>query len=196
MFVVDDILVSDEVATAFFLCNIGACRGACCVQGDSGAPLDPSELSTLDEVVPVTRKYLGRDALEIIDSSGPWEDRGNGKFATRCSDGGECVFVTYEGDVAKCAIQKAYEKGRTSFLKPMSCHLFPIRVENYGTYEVINYEWAAICDPARVGGRRSETYLTEFLREPLVRKYGQEWYEKLLESCSERRSALRRNPNS
>ncbi len=196
MFVVDDILVSDEVATAAFLCNLGACRGACCVQGDSGAPVDESELPLLEEVVPVTRKYLRRDALEIIDTEGPWEDRGNGRFATRCSDRGECVFVTYEGEVAKCAIQKAHERGRTTFIKPVSCQLFPIRVENYGTYEVINYEWAAICDPARVAGRQSGTYLTEFLRDPLVDKYGDEWYGRLLEACAERRSALKRNPKS
>ena len=167
MFVVDDILVSDEVATEFFLCNLGACRGACCVQGDSGAPLDPSELKRLDEVVAVTRKYLDDEALSLIDADGCWEDLGQGKFATRCRDTGECVFVTYEGDVAKCAIHKAYGKGRASFPKPISCHLFPIRVENYGTYEVINYEWAAICDPARVAGRQSGTHVAEFLREPL-----------------------------
>jgi hypothetical protein len=194
MFVVDDILVSDEVATASFFCNLGACRGACCVQGDSGAPLDASELPTLDEVVLVTRKYLAWEALKIIDAYGPWEDRGDGKFATQCMDGGECVFVIYEGDVAKCSIQKAYEKGRTSFVKPVSCHLFPLRVENYGTHEVINYEWAAICDPARVAGRQSGTYLTEFLREPLIRKYGNEWYGNLLAACADRRSALARNP--
>ncbi len=191
MFVVDDILVSDEIATEAFVCNLGACRGACCVQGDSGAPLEPSELAALEAVVPATRRYQSAEALALIDAEGSWEDRGQGKFATRCCESGECVFVTYEGDVAKCAIQKAHEKGKSSFLKPISCQLFPLRVENYGTYEVINYEWAAICDPARVAGRQSGTYVAEFLREPLVRKYGEEWYEKLLDACTDRRSALR-----
>lgn len=190
MFVVDDILVSDEIATAFFACNLGACRGACCVQGDSGAPLEESELQILEDLVPVTRKYLGEEAVGIIDSEGCWEDLGSGRYATRCVESGECVFVTYAGDVAMCSIQKAHEKGKTDFPKPVSCHLFPIRIEDYGTYEVMNYEWVAICEPGRLAGTRSETHLTTFLREPLIRKYGEEWYDKLVDACAERRSAL------
>ena len=196
MFVVDDILVSDEIALEPFCCNLGRCRGACCVQGDSGAPLDESELAQLDDVIPVTRKYMSAEALHLVDADGCWEDRGDGKYATRCLDTGECVFVTYDGDVARCAIQKAHEKGKASFPKPISCHLFPIRVENYGTYEVINYEWAAICDPARIAGRQSNTLMTTFLREPLVRKYGFEWFEKFQDACAERREVLKRDSSS
>jgi hypothetical protein len=194
MFVVNDILVSDEVATHSFFCNLGGCLGACCVQGDSGAPLEESELELLEAVIPVTRKYLSPEALQVIDTKGCWEERGNGKYSTRCLEGEECVFVTYEGVVAKCSIQKAFDNGRTDFPKPISCHLFPIRIEDYGTHEVMNYEWAAICEPGRLAGHQSGTYLTEFLREPLVRKYGEEWFDALTDACDERRSVLNTTP--
>ena len=193
MFVVDEKLVSDEIATGRFFCNLGACKGACCVQGDSGAPLEVSELPWLEAIVPVTRKYLSTEAADLIDSEGPWEDLGNNKFSTRCVESGECVFVCYEGDVAKCAIQKAHDRGRVDLPKPISCHLFPIRVEDYGTYEVINLEWAAVCEPGRVAGRRTDTDVSHFLQEPLVRKFGQEWYEQLLRACEDRRQALTRH---
>ncbi len=190
MFVVDDILLADEIATGSFYCNLGACKGACCVSGDSGAPLERSELSRLEQALPVTRKYLSPEAIRLVDREGVWEDRGEGRYATRCIDSGECVFVTYEGDVAKCAIQKAFDRGRIDFPKPMSCHLFPIRADDFGTYEVLNYEWAAICDPGRVAGRNSATDVARFLEDPLVRKFGEDWYQSLAAACEERRLAL------
>ena len=190
MFVVDHILVSDELAEARFSCNLGGCHGACCVHGDSGAPLDADELAQLEEVVPATRKYLSKEALEIVDRDGPWEETSDGRLATRCVDGKECVFVTYEGAIAKCAIQKAHAEGRTAFVKPVSCHLFPLRVEHYGTYEVLNYERVGICDPGRNYGARKGIRLSDYLKEPLVRKYGEEWYDRFQLACEERRLAL------
>lgn len=190
MFAVDNILVSDELLEARFACNLGACLGACCVQGDSGAPLEDHEREKLDEVLPIVRKDLRPEALAVIEREGTWEETSSGQYATTCVDGAECVFVTYDGPVAKCAIQKAYREGRTDFPKPVSCHLYPIRVENYGDVEALNYEKIGICEPGRRCGTRSGVLLADFLEEPLVRKYGEEWYARFRETLEERRKVL------
>src|SRR5690606_27849501 len=111
-------------------------------------------------------------------------------YVTTCVDGAECVFVTYDGPVAKCAIQKAFWEGRVDFEKPISCHLYPIRIQRYGEVEVVNYERIELCDPGRAHGSCSGTQLADFLRAPLVRKYGEAWYEAFRAACAERRVAL------
>ncbi len=190
MFVVDDILISDALLEAPFACNLGACLGACCVQGDSGAPLEPEERAVLEAALPRVRKYLRPEALAVIEREGVWEEVEPGAYATTCVDGAECVFVTYDGPVAKCALQKAHLAGRLDFPKPLSCHLFPVRVEHVGASEVLNYEQIGLCDPARRHGRRHGIELADLLREPLVRKYGAAWYEAFRQACTERRQAL------
>ena len=191
MFAVDEILVSDHVVDAPFACNPGACLGACCVQGDAGAPLEESELEDIQRILPRVRKYLRPEALEVIESQGPWERRKQGGYATSCVDGAECVFVTYEGNVARCAIQRAYQEGRIDFPKPISCHLYPIRIERYGDFEALNYEEIPLCDSGRSYGRRVGVQLVDMLREPLTRKYGAVWFEALKRTCDERRAARR-----
>lgn len=190
MFVVDDVLVAEAVLDAPFACNLGACLGACCVQGDSGAPLEPGERETLEELLPTIRAKLRPEALRVIDKQGVWEEVSPGEYATTCVDGRECVFVTYDGPVAKCAIQQAYRDGRIEFEKPISCHLFPIRVERHGEFDVLNYERIGLCDPARKNGCSTNVQLADFLRAPLVRKYGEAWYETFREACEARRAAL------
>lgn len=185
MFKVEEILVSDDVLEAPFLCNLGACKGGCCVQGESGAPLEEDELPLLEEVYPVVKKYLRPEALAVIEKDGLWEKEGRNSYGTTCVDDAECVFVTYEGEVAKCAIHIAYQKGEVDFPKPISCHLFPIRVTRTGTYEALNYERVDICSPAVKKGRKKNMMLPNFLEEPLVRKYGKTWYRKFLKACNE-----------
>ncbi len=190
MFAVDHILISDDVLGASFACNLGACLGGCCVQGDAGAPLEPDERAQLEAVLPRVRKYLTPEALDVIARDGVWEELAPDDYATTCVGGAACVFVTYEGAVAKCAIQKAYAEGRVDFPKPVSCHLFPLRAQRYGDYEVLNYEQIGLCDPARKQGDRHGVSLVDFLREPLVRKYGEAWYQKFRQTCAERRAVL------
>ena len=194
MFAVDDILISDAVLDAPFACNLGACRGACCVQGDSGAPLEPDERAALEAALPRVRKYLRPEALAVIDEQGVWEKTGPGEYATTCVNGAECVFVTYEGPVAKCALQKAYQAGRLEAPKPVSCHLYPLRVEAVGEVQVVNYEQIGICAPGRRYGRRQGVQLVDLLREPLERKFGAAWYAKFREVCEDRRRVLRKPP--
>lgn len=184
------VLVSDDLVDAPFCCNLSACHGACCVQGDSGAPLEADERSELEAILPAVRPYLRPEALQVIETDGVWEEVGKGEYATSCVDGAECVFVTYDGPVAKCAIQKAHAQGRIDFPKPISCHLFPVRVERLGDVDALNYEHVALCLPAQGMGRRMGVTLSEFLREPLTRKYGNSWYEAFREACDERRELL------
>jgi hypothetical protein len=190
MFVVDHVLVSDELLDAPFSCNLGACRGACCVQGDSGAPLEPEEREEVEKVLPRVRQYLRPEALRVIDREGVWEEIAPGRYATTCVGEAECVFVTYDGPVAKCAIQKAFFEGRVDFEKPISCHLFPIRVQDYGDLEVLNYEQISLCDPARKHGQRTGMQAADYLRRPLVRRYGEDWYERFRDACESRRVDL------
>ena len=198
MFAVDHVLVSDAVLEAPFACNLGACLGACCVHGDSGAPLEPEERTLLEAVLPVVERDLRPEALEAIRRQGVWEEVGPGDYATTCVDDRECVFVVYEGPagrpVAKCAIQQAYHEGRVDFEKPISCHLFPIRVERHGegddALEVLNYERIGLCAPAVRHGRRTGTALADFLERPLTRRYGPRWYRRFREAVAERRAAL------
>ena len=196
MFAVDDILISDTVLDAPFACNLGACRGACCVQGASGAPLEPDERATLEAALPRVRKYLRPEALAVIEEEGVWEEDGPGEYATTCVDGAECVFVIYEGPVAKCALQKAYQAGRLEVPKPVSCHLYPLRVETVGDVQVVNYEQIDICAPGRRYGRREGVQLVDLLREPLERKFGAAWYAKFRDACDARRRVLRITPHA
>lgn len=192
MFAVDHVLVTDDLLDAPFCCNLGACLGGCCVQGESGAPLEPEEREILEGLVSAVRKYLRPEALAVIEEHGVWEELSEGQFATTCVDDAECVFVTYDGSIAKCAIQRAYDEGRIGFPKPISCHLFPVRVENHGEMDTINYEQVGLCSAARKEGRRQGLSLSDFLRAPLIRKYGESWYAKFREACEERLEALRR----
>jgi hypothetical protein len=185
MFVVGDKLISDAILEAPFACNLGACRGACCVQGDPGAPLEPEERAELERLLPVIRGDLRPEALAVVEQDGVWEEI-DGEYFTTCVDHAECVFVVYDGPVAKCAIQKAYHEGRVDFPKPVSCHLFPIRVARHGAYEVLNYERISPCDPARAHGRRHNVLLVDLLREALERKYGPAWYAAFRQACEER----------
>lgn len=190
MFAVDDILVSDAVLDAPFSCQLGACHGACCVQGAGGAPLELDELPVLEAVLPVVKHELRPEALATIRKKGVWTEETPGNFATTCVDDAECVFVVYEGAVAKCAIQRAYHKGRLDFEKPISCHLFPLRIEEWAGTTVLNYEQIQLCRPAIPHGRRTGVQLADFLRAPLVRRFGEAWYQRFRETCRDRVAAL------
>jgi len=190
MFAVDDILISDAVLDAPFTCHLGRCLGGCCVHGDRGAPLEAGERAELERALPVVARDLRPEALDVIERDGVWVEEEPGEYATSCVNGRECVFVVYEGKVAKCALQNAYHAGRLDFEKPISCHLFPIRVEEIAGTEVLNYEQIDLCTPAVARGRRHGVQLYDFLRAPLTRKYGSDWYEAFRTACIERAAVL------
>ncbi|MDX1438927.1 MAG: DUF3109 family protein [Rubricoccaceae bacterium] len=194
MFAVDHVLISDSVLEAPFSCNLGQCFGACCVHGDRGAPLEADECEKLEEVLPIIRDRLMPEARKVIEREGVWTTEEKGRYGTTTVGERECVFVRYDGKIAKCAIQEAYNEGRVGFEKPISCHLYPIRVEQHGTgedlTEVLNYEKVDLCNPAVAHGKKAGLQLVDFLKRPLTRKYGPAWYTRFREAVEERRAVL------
>ncbi len=187
---VDNILISDDVVSAQFSCNLGACRGACCVQGTSGAPLEADEIEHVDRALELLRDELRPAARRVTEAKGAWEDIPGAGPATTCVGGAECVFVVFDGPVAKCAIQKAWIEGRTDWIKPVSCHLYPIRIDDLGDMELVNYERMDMCLPGVAQGRRDGMYLSDYLEAPLTRKYGANWYTRFQAACRDRRDAI------
>ena len=194
MFQVDHVLVSDALLDAPFACHLGSCFGACCVHGDRGAPLDPDEREALERALPAVEGVLRPEALREIARNGVWEGDERQGFGTTTVGGRECVFVTYDGGrrpVAKCSLQEAFWAGRTDFEKPLSCHLYPIRVETYGegddAVDVLNYERIKLCHPAVPHGERTGVQLADFLERPLTRRYGAGWFGRFRETLRQRR---------
>jgi len=179
---VDNLLVNADVFTARFACDLAGCRGACCTMpGGRGAPLEPSEVRLVEGAVEAASAWLSEGKREIIRSRGSVEGQ-RGDYATRCVEDQDCVFVYYEGKdgVAKCAIERAWIEGKSDFRKPLSCHLFPIRVDELFAGARLRYEEIEECEPGRLRGERENIDLIRFLEEPLRRAFGDETYERLL----------------
>jgi len=180
MFTILDNVADDALATTRFACDLGACKGACCTMpGGRGAPLEEAEVELVHQATKPALKYLPERNRLVIATQGAIEGRPGDK-ATRCIDRRDCVFVYYDGDVAKCAIEKAYFTGETSFRKPLSCHLFPIRISEVFDTDYLRYERISECKPALENGRDQDMPLYRFLREALVRAYGEEFYNELV----------------
>ena len=180
MIIIDDTLISDEVYTEFFVCNLSACFGGCCVHGDAGAPLEKQEAKILDNIYPIIKPYLRKEGIEAIETTGKHVKDIDGEYTTPLVKGRECAYVIFdENKIAKCGIEKAWEDKKTEFQKPISCHLYPIRITKYSNYEAVNYHRWPICDPARKYGKKLKVRVYEFLKDSLIRKYGQHWYTQL-----------------
>jgi len=180
MIEVGSVLVHEDVVENDFVCHLAKCRGICCVEGDSGAPLDETETAILREIYPKVKPYLTEKGIRAIEERGTHVVDMDGDLTTTCVDGNkECAYVTWEGSVTKCAIEKAYEAGVVDWKKPISCHLYPIRTTRYPEFDVLHYDRWHICRDACTFGRELGVPVYKFLRDPLVRKYGEEWYEEL-----------------
>ncbi|MCL1942489.1 MAG: DUF3109 family protein [Candidatus Azobacteroides sp.] len=180
MLQIDDTLISPDIIEESFLCNLAACKGECCVDGDSGAPVEKNEVAVLKEILPEVWDDLLPEAKEVIKMQGVIYIDADGETVTSIVKGKNCVFTCYdENGICKCAIEKAYKEGRIRFLKPVSCHLYPIRVQKYSGFEAVNYHQWSICKPARIAGKENDVKIYRFLREPLIRKFGEDWYNRL-----------------
>jgi hypothetical protein len=180
MIQIDGTIVSMDVATRNFQCELSKCKGACCIQGDSGAPMEEHETRLLENELEAIKPYMRQEGIEAIEEQGlPYMTDSDGDVVTVLVNNKECSFVIFENGTAKCAIEKAYFDGKTNFRKPLSCHLYPVRTKKYKDFEGVNYDQWEICKPAVVNGKRNNTPLYIFLREALVRKYGEEWYNQL-----------------
>lgn len=190
MFKVQGTILSEDIATAKFACNLSHCKGACCVVGDAGAPVSKGEIPVLEKVYEQLKNELRSRAREVVDEEGlVWGNNQDG-YELATTDDRECVFVSYTDDgVAHCAIQEAFINGEINWEKPLSCHLFPIRLKRVADFEFANFEYVpSLCSSACVKGKREKTYLSEFLKKPLIRRYGEEWFQEFEEACEEIRT--------
>jgi len=183
MIEVGSVLVHEDIVRENFVCNLKKCKGACCLEGDSGAPLNHDERHILDEIYPKVKPFMTAKGIATIEETGTYVTDFEGDYTTPCVDTNkECAYVTWENGITKCAIEKAYEYGAINWKKPISCHLYPIRITKYPEFDVLNYDRWSICSPACSFGNELKVHVHEFLKEPLIRKFGEEWYRELEEA--------------
>lgn len=184
MLQIKDTLVTLDMAERFFQCDLSKCLGECCIEGDAGAPITEEELEKLEKVKEIVWDDLLPAARERIKEAGVGYVDEEGDLVTQIVDGRNCVFTTYApGGMCLCAIEKAYREGRCDWRKPMSCYLYPLRLTTYPTFTAVNYHRWKICKCAEILGRTNGTRLYQFMKEPLIERFGQEWYDELCEAC-------------
>jgi hypothetical protein len=178
MIAIENTLISDDIFTDFFCCNLAACKGACCVEGDAGAPLNDDEIHFLEENIEIIKPYLTEKGCEVIENIGIFEIAVDVTTVTPLVNRRECAYITFdENGTAECAIEKAFSEGVITFQKPISCHLYPIRISKVGDNDALNYDRWKICSDACIEGCEKQIKIIHFLKNPLIRKYGKEWYE-------------------
>lgn len=179
MFQLDKTIVSEEILEKEFVCNLNACHGACCVDGDAGAPLSEEETKILNEIYPKVKSYLRPEGIKAIEEQGTSVIGEDGEFETTLIDGKDCAYVIFDGKTALCGIEQAYNEGKVSWKKPVSCHLYPVRVKEYSEFAAVNYHKWHICSDACLLGQELKVPVYQFVKEALIRKFGQQWYEEL-----------------
>ena len=184
MMQVGNCIVGTELLEEDFLCNLDSCKGHCCVEGEAGAPLDEEEVGLIEKYYPKFERYLREESIKEIKKYGYTViDKRDGEPVTPLLKGKECVYTIFDKNgIAKCGIEKAFLEGKIPFRKPISCHLYPIRIKKISDdLDALNYHFWNVCDPARKYGCKKKVKAYQFLEEALVRKYGREWYNELLE---------------
>ena len=182
MFQIGKTIVSEEIIENDFVCNLTACKGMCCIDGDAGAPLEEIETQELVNAYKDVKPYLRQEGIDAIEKQGVFVKGEDGEWETPLINGSECAFVIFSKDgIAKCGIEKAYNEGATSFKKPVSCHLYPIRVKEYTELTAVNYHKWEICDPACSLGEELKIPIYKFVKDALIRKFGPTWYKELEE---------------
>ena len=187
MIQIDDKLISEDIFSEAFVCNLTRCKGACCVEGDVGAPLDKDETVILEAIFEQVKPFLREEGVKAIEEQGTWTiDPLDQDYVTPMVEGEECAYVIFdEKGITKCGIEKAYENGAVDWPKPISCHLYPIRTKEYDAFTAFNYDRWPICAPACELGKELQVPVYKFLKSPLIRKYGEEFYATLSEAAEE-----------
>ena len=184
MIALGDTLISEDVFETMFACDLSKCKGACCVEGESGAPLTEDELGKIEEVFEVIKPNLRPEAMEVIEKVGLFEVDRDGEFVTPIINGKECVYATFDANgTAKCAFEQAWRRGETQWPKPISCHLYPIRIKELQDFSALNVHQWPICDAARSCGAASQINVLDFCKTALVRRFGEDWYEEAKLVC-------------
>lgn len=186
MIQIDDTIISTDILKKEFVCNLQKCKGICCVEGDSGAPLDEDELPVLEEIFPKIKSHLRPEGIKAIEEQGTYVKDFDGEWVTPLVDGNECAYVVFEKNgITKCGIEKAYEAGDIDFQKPISCHLYPIRLTKLKEFTAVNYDRWDICSDACSLGKELNVTVAEFLKKPLIKRFGEEWFEELMQAKEE-----------
>ena len=177
---IEDKWISGDLKDKHFICDLSVCKGACCVEGDNGAPLEVEELPILVKLLDKVKPYLTPQGIAAIEENGAYTyDADFQEYNTTLIDGKACAFINYDNGIAICGIEKAYQDKVVDFKKPISCHLYPIRVTKLAEGEALNYEKWDICKAACIKGEKEKVPVYQFLKEPLIRKYGEAFYATL-----------------
>ncbi len=180
MIIVDDCLVSEDVLEKKFACDVSACKGACCIEGDAGAPLERDEVESIEKNLDLIKSEMDAEGLELLEKDGFYEnDPFDSMLVTTCKSNKECVFVVRKDGILNCAIEIANSKHNFNYPKPISCHLYPVRVSKYNEYYALNYHKWSICADACTKGQKEDIKVFEFAKTALIRKFGEDWYENL-----------------
>jgi len=179
MIAVGNSLVSEDLLEKKFVCDLNACKGACCVEGESGAPLEEGEDEILDRIYNKVKPYIPADGIKAIEKQGKYVIDSDGDVVTPLVKGKHCAYTFFENGFAKCAIEKAYNEGKVDWRKPVSCHLYPVRVEKTKVYDSVNYHKWNICKPACKLGDELKVPVYKFVKDALIRKFGKKWYGEL-----------------
>ncbi|MBN2868758.1 MAG: DUF3109 family protein [Flavobacteriaceae bacterium] len=180
MFQLGKTIVSEDIIEKDFVCNLSACKGACCIDGDAGAPLTKEEADILEEIYPKVKPYLRKKGIEAIEAQGTSTKNEWDEIETPLINGADCAYVIFDNKkTALCGIEEAYNQGEIKWKKPISCHLYPIRVKDYTEFSAVNYERWDICDDACSLGKELQVPIYKFVKEALIRKFGEDWYTEL-----------------
>lgn len=182
MFQIGKTLVSEEILENDFTCNLNACKGECCVAGDAGAPVTAEESQKLEEVYEKVKPYMRKEGIQAIEAQGKYVTSSfdDDELETPLVNNKECAYVNFnEQGIALCSIEAAYRDQKTDFKKPISCALYPIRIQKLSAYEAVNYDRWDICSPACSLGKELQTPVYKFTKQPLIEKFGEEWYKEL-----------------
>lgn len=180
LFELDNKIISSEIFKRKFVCDLSSCKGACCIEGDGGAPLKLEEVENIEKNLPEILNFLDVASINSIENNGFYHKDSAGEFATNLMSDGSCVFV-FRNELGhlSCGIEQAYREEKINMNKPISCHLYPIRVKKIGDVEALNYEEWSICTSACILGASQNIRVYEFLKEPLIRAYGEAFYNEL-----------------
>ena len=179
MIQIEDKIVSLDVFEKKFVCDVNACKGACCVAGDSGAPLEPDEILAIEEALTSIYCFMPEKSITNVEKNGVAILDSEGDLTTPLNNGKECAFTIFVNGIATCAIEKSWEKGTCKLQKPISCHLYPIRLKKYSTFTAVNYDSWDICKDALTCGEKKQVPVYKFAKPAIIRKYGEDWYSQL-----------------
>jgi len=173
-------IVSEDIIEKDFVCNLSACKGACCVEGEAGAPVEDTERAILKEIYPKVKPFMCSEGIGAVEAQGVYTTNEDGEYETPLVNGAACAYVIFDKkNIALCAIEEAYNSGTVTFKKPISCHLYPVRVQDYSEFAAVNYHKWPICNDACTLGATLQIPVYKFVKEALIRKFGEDWYAEL-----------------